>query len=84
MKKTGFKTTCRFFGIKPKALRERSKGENIKVKNTTKKQMLETIFVYAPTLMFSRNIGYGEVEYLEKDIPQKLAKAMAEERGDTQ
>jgi hypothetical protein len=84
MIKAEFKVICRVYGIKPKALRERLKEENIKVKNASKKEVLDIIFVNAPSLMFSRAAGDGTLEYLEPDMPQKLIKAMAEERGDTQ
>jgi hypothetical protein len=84
MVKAEFKVICRIFGIKPKALRERMKEENIKRKNATKKEVLDVVFVNSTDLMYSRSIGNGEVEYLEPDMPRRLSRAMAEERGDTQ
>ena len=78
MVKAEFKVICRVYGVKPRALKECLKKENIKVKNASKREVLNTIFVYAPDLMFSRSIGDGAVEYYEKDMPKRLAKAMTD------
>jgi len=79
--KAEFKVICRVYGIKPKALKECLKKENIKISKASKRDVLNTIFLYAPDLMFTRSIGDGAVEYYEKDIPKRLSEALAEENN---
>ena len=78
MNKLEFKGICRIYGIKKKALKECLKKENIELKSATKRDVLNTIFVYAPELMFSRSIGGDAVEYHYPDLTQKLIDDLSE------
>ena len=86
MIKAEFKATCRVYGIKPKALKECLKKEKIKISEATKRDVLNTIFLYAPDLMFSRDVGDGVVEYcypnIVKDLTTELTRINNEEFDD--
>ena len=78
MQKAEFKVICRFYGIKPRALKECLKKENIKLKSATKREVLNIIFVYAPDLMFTRSLGDGTVEYHYPDITKSLVNDLSQ------
>lgn len=77
MQKVYFEVLSGFYGIDSKALKEKMKKENIKVSEASKRDVLNTMFLYAPELMYSRDIGNGIVEYLYPKVAMELAEDLA-------
>ena len=77
MEKTTLQTTCDYFGINKKALKECLKERGIKAKYATEREVLEVIFIYSTDLFYCRNAGDGMLEYLDKEVPFKLSTALA-------
>lgn len=73
MKKTEIKATCKEYNINFKTLKECLKKE--------KRKVLNTIFVHAHDLVFTRDAGDGTVEYLQPELTRKLINSLSDKNS---